>query len=132
MIALTLVLSMLAVVSNMFSSNTKYVSEDGKYISEYNKFAMYFISDIKNNSETYSVTNNEIVFEDGTVYTYKPEPDYGIYRNKVKICSNITFCNFEEIQKIEEKMEKKIIKVNMSIRSSKTFQIENEYVLKYW
>lgn len=132
MIVLVMVISMLAIISDMFFTNTKYLNESGKYVSEYNKFNMYFIEDVKNNKDTYEVTNNEIIFEDGTVYTYKEGPDYGIYRNKVKICNNIAFCNFTKTEKVEENITKNIIGITIAIDSSKSFIVENEYVLRYW
>ncbi len=127
-IILILVISMLSIVSDMFFSNTKYITDSGKYIAEFNKFNMYFIEDVKNNKDTYKVTNNEIIFEDGTIYTYKKAPDNGIYRNKVKICKNISFCQFTTT----EEDEKKLIQVKMVVNSSKHFEVSNEYVLKYW
>lgn len=131
-IVLMLVVSMLSIVSDMFFSNTKYITDSGKYISEFNKFNMYFIEDVKNNKDMYKVNNHEIIFEDGTIYTYKESPDNGIYRNKVKICSNISFCQFTTTKKEEENITKKLIQVKMLINSSKLFEVGNEYVLKYW
>ena len=132
MVVLVMVIAMLAIVSDMFFTNTNYINESGKYISEYNKFNMYFIEDVKNNKDVTGVTENEIVFEDGTTYTYKEGPDYGIYRNKVKICSNIALCKFNKTQKAEDSVTKNIIGVTIAIKSSKSFIIENDYVLKYW
>ena len=131
-IVLTFVVAMLATISDMFFSNTKYITDSGKYISEFNKFNMYFIEDVKNNKNTYEVTDNQIIFEDGTTYTYKTDPDNGIYRNKVKICTNIAFCKFTKSKKEEETITKNIIQVKMVIKSSKLFEVTNEYVLKYW
>lgn len=131
-ITLTLVIAMLASVSDMFFLNTKYITESGKYISEFNKFNMYFIEDVKNNRSTYKISDSEIIFEDGTIYTYKESPDNSIYRNKVKICSNISYCQFTQTEKIEENITKYLIQVKMIIESSKLFEVENEYVLKYW
>lgn len=131
-ILLTLVISMLSVVSNMFYLNRQYIIETGEYISEFNKFNMYFIEDVKNNKDIYKISENEIIFEDGTKYTYISGTDNGIYRNKVKICSNIEKCVFSKEDKVEEKITKKIINVEMSIESSKSFETSNEYVLKYW
>lgn len=131
-IALLLVISMLAAVSDMFFSNTQYITDSGKYIAEFNKFNMYFIEDVKNNKDTYEVTENSVIFEDGTQYTFEKAPDSGIYRNKVKICDNIEFCRFKKTEKTEENIIKNIVEVVMVIDSSKLFEVSNEYVLKYW
>ena len=130
-IVLTLVTAMLATISNMFFSNTKYITENGKYISEFNKFNMYFIEDVKKNKTIDTITNNEIIFEDGTTYTYQGGEDNSIYRNKVKICTNISYCEFTKEEKEEATITKTIIKVNMIVDSSKLFEVSNEYVLKY-
>ena len=44
-IAITMTLSILAVISSAFFSNTNLLKEDTKGMAEYNKFAMYFIED---------------------------------------------------------------------------------------
>lgn len=124
------VVATLSIISQHFYSNTDYITEGGKYISQYNKFNMYFIKDIKNNSDIYSITNNELVFEDGTIYTYS---DGNIYRNKSKICTNIYACVFSQKEEIDNNnFSKQIITVNFAVKGSKIFQAENEYVLKYW
>ncbi len=132
MILLTFAISMLAVISDMFFSNTKYITESGKYISEFNKFNMYFIEDVKNNNNTYEVTNHQIIFEDGTIYTYYEAPDNSIYRNKVKICNNIAYCKFTKTEQKQNNITKNLIQVQMAIKSSKLFEVKNEYVLRYW
>lgn len=131
-ISLTLVISILSIVSKFFYSNTQNIMDKGKYISEFNKFNMYFIEDVKNNKQTYSVTDNEIIFADGTVYTFNGQEDNGIYRNKVKICKNISYCSFSKNEIQVDGIQKNIIKVNIVIEGSKTFSAQNEYVLKYW
>ena len=128
-----IVIIMLSTISSVFFSNTKYLTENSKNMSEYNKFAMFFVEDCKNNSNTYSVTDTQITFEDGTVYTYTNTQDKSIYRNKVKICTNIGYCKFSETEKKEtEKTTKKIINVHMIIEGQKYFEANNEFVLKYW
>lgn len=131
-IVLTIVIATLSIISNFFYSNIDYIKENSKYISEYNKFNMYFIEDVKNNNNTYEVTENQVIFEDGTVYTYKPNSDNSIYRNKVKICKNIAYCKFSKSETITKNTTKNIIQVHMVIKGSNLFETKNEYVLKYW
>ncbi len=129
-IAVLLTVSFLSVVSTHFYSNTKYLMDNGKYASEFNKFNMYFIEDVKNNSAVYSIEKNRIVFEDGTIYTYS---NNSIYKNKVEICKNIEKCEFSEIEeKDDNNFTKKIINVKIAIRGENKFETENNYVLKYW
>lgn len=131
-IVLCIVIAMLSVVSSMFFENTKYLKEDSKNLSEYNKFAMFFIEDCKNNEDVYEVLNDKIIFEDGTIYTYSGSTDKSIYRNKVKICSNIGYCNFSISEKEVNNTTKKIINTYMIVEANKYFEASNEFVLKYW
>lgn len=131
-IVLIIVIGILTTVSNNFYANTKYITDNGKYISEFNKFNMYFIEDVKNNSNIYSITDNEIVFADGTVYNYKSSPDNGIYRNKVKICKNVENCQFTKIEEVVNSVNKIIINVTMILDASEAFETSTDYVLKYW
>lgn len=129
-ILLILVVSTLSIVSTHFYSNTKYLMDNGKYVSEFDKFNMYFIEDVKNNKETYSVDANKIVFEDGTVYTYSEK---SIYRNKVELCRNIENCKFSKLEETDDNnFTKKIINVKLSIAGENKFETEINYVLKYW
>lgn len=133
-ISLTLILSLLAVISQNFYKNSNLITEKGKYISEYNKFNMFFIEDCKNNSDIYSISSDKysLVFQDGTTYTYKPE-DSGIYRNKVKISKTIMLCNFEkEVITDENSFDKNTIKVNVILGEESSFSTTTNYVLKYW
>ncbi len=129
-VLLLAVIGILSIISQHFYSNTSYITEMGKYVSEFDKFNMYFIEDVKNNSELYSVSEKEIIFADGTIYTYSEQ---SIYRNKVEICSNIYNCTFTQKEQVDENnFTKKIVGVKLSIRGSKLFESENDYVLKYW
>lgn len=131
-IALSIVIGVLTNISNNFYANTKYIMDNGKYISEFNKFNMYFIEDVKNNSNIYSITGNEIIFEDGTIYTYKSNPDKAIYRNNVKICRNIESCVFTKTEETVNSINKKIINVSVIFDASELFETSTDYVLKYW
>ena len=131
-VVMCIVIATLGIVSDLFYENTDYLKENSKYVSEYNKFNMYFIEDVKNNKNTYQVTDNEVIFEDGTVYTYKADTDNSIYRNKVKICSNISYCKFSKIQPIIASTMKNVVEVHMVIEDSKLFETKNQYVLRYW
>ena len=100
-------------------------------MADYNKFNAFFLEDVKNNT-TVKIEEEEIVFGNGNVYTYKKldsngEPDNSIYRNKVKICEKVVSCKFERVSEITSK--KTIIRVNMQIDK---FNTSNRYVLKYW
>ena len=129
-VVLLVVIATLSVISTHFYSNTSYITDMGKYIAEFNKFNMYFIEDVKNNSRLYSIVEDKIVFEDGTIYTYS---NNSIYRNKVEICKNIYNCSFSQIEETDSNdFTKQIINVTLSIDGTEMFETENSYVLKYW
>lgn len=133
-IVLTVIISILSLVSQMFFTNIKYVTEKGKYVSEFNKFNMYFIKDVKNNKDVLECKSNKIILEDGTIYTYNSEEN-SIYRNKVKICNNISNCAFSISDTNKDEtggITKKIVTVEMLIKGSKNLKSTNEYVLRYW
>jgi len=132
MIVLVLTIGILANISGNFYKNKDYILNNGKYISEFNKFNMYFIEDVKNNSSIYSISNNEIIFADGTVYTYKANPDKAIYRNKVQICKNIEYCEFTNREEVVDTVTKNIIKVKMMFNATELFETSTDYVLRYW
>ena len=97
-IVLMIVLSILSVISKMFFNNLNYVTDMGKYISEFNKFNMYFIDDVKKNSDILKINkdNTQIIFQDGKIYTFV---DNSIYRNNIKIMIQIK----EKIKKNSKK-----------------------------
>lgn len=129
-ILLTLVLGFLSIVTNSFNRNLEYLGKLGKNMPSFNKFNMYFIEDVKNNKEVYSVLADKIIFADGTVYTYSNE---NIYRNKVKICENIPNISFGYREDTDlNDFTKKIITVEMTLNGIDIVTVENEYVLKYW
>lgn len=134
-IGLCITLGILSVVTNMFYKNTDYLINNSKNVSEYNKFAMYFIEDVKKN-KTAQITENkdgkEIIFEDGTTYTYVTNSDFSIYRNKVKICNRIGFCKFTKREETVNDVKKTIINVHIAIKANGIFETTNDFVLKYW
>jgi len=129
-ILIIVVISILSFVSKYFYSNTSYITDMGKYAAEFNKFNMYFIEDIKNNTNIYSIEDAKIVFEDGTIYTYS---NGSIYRNKVQICRNIYNCVFSKTEQTDgNNFTKQIVNVKFKVEGSENFETENDYVLKYW
>lgn len=133
-IVLTIIISILALVSQMFFTNIKYITEKGKYVSEFNKFNMYFIRDVKKNKDVLECKSDKIILEDGTIYTYNINEN-SIYRNKVKICNNISNCTFSLADTNPSEtggITKKIITVEMLIKGTKNLKTTNEYVLRYW
>ena len=130
LILLIFVITILSIVSSYFYTNLDKVGDMGKNMAYFNKFNMYFIEDIKNNTEVYSTENNKLILGDGTIYTFT---ENSIYRNKNKICENIESLTFTQREEVDENdFEKIVINVQMTISGSQIFEMENDYVLNYW
>lgn len=136
-ILFSVVMGLLATLSNYIYNNLHYVNDASIDISEFNKFNMYFIEDVKSNKQVeISKTTNEegkkvlqIVFEDGDSYNYIEE-EKSIYKNKQKIAKNIEKFTAQSL-KIEDKT---CISVNIKIGAKEETNYSNDlnYVLKYW
>lgn len=131
-IVLTILVSGLSLLSGFFFSNMSLIKDQDQYAPEFNKFAMFFIGDVKNNKSA-TVTDTQVVFEDGTKYEYK-ESEKAIYRNDKKIAKKIQSIKFTsptEGYKVGN-TTKQTITVDMSIGGKKTFNDSIEFTLKYW
>lgn len=130
-IVLTIVVSILALISRSFFSNMSYVKDQATYAPEFNKFNMFFIQDIKNNT-TATVNGNEIQFADGTRYTFNADQKE-IYRNDKRIAKNVQVVIFTSRTETVRSTTKNIINVNMAIGNTNAlFNKSIDYVLKYW
>ncbi len=135
----SIIMSLLAALSNYIYKNIGYVNDNSIDISEFNKFNMYFIEDIKTNkqAEIKETVNEEgkeilqITFEDGDTYRYV-KSEKTIYKNKQKIAKDIIDFNAEQFNNSEKR--KKYIEVNIKIGSNDeaNYKKKIEYVLKYW
>lgn len=128
----TIVISMIAMVSSFFFSNMNLVKDQDQYAVEFNKFNMFFINDIKNNTKA-QVQANKIILEDETTYEYKQD-EKKIYRNNVEIAKQINSANFTASTYAvpNTSTTKNLITVQMSIGENTNFSKTIEYVLKYW
>ena len=94
-IALTIVVAMVSVISTYFYTNMNSSIETINPLSEYTKFNSFF-SDEANfrNIQVLECKENYIVFNNNVQYTFIPE-NKAIYRNKIKICREVENCTFE-------------------------------------
>lgn len=136
-IIFTTIIGLLANLSSYIYGNIKYINDNSIDISEFNKFNMYFIKDVKTNSQAIVKENSdgnegsEIIFEDGNIYKYIKN-EKTIYKNKQKIAENIQNFSAEIIDNQDN--SKKYIKIYIKIGAEEETNYENEinYVLKYW
>ena len=47
----SVILAIMALISNYFFRNIEQIKDSPRYIVEFNKFSMFFIADVKNNTE---------------------------------------------------------------------------------
>ena len=98
-IIFSIVIILLANLSSYIYSNLKNINDRSVDVSEINKFNMYFIEDVKTNSQaeirTLTDSNTmQIVFQDGDIYSYVIN-EKSIYKNEQKIARNIEAFNAE-------------------------------------
>ncbi len=133
-IVLMAALGILATVSTFFYNNVVLVKDSAKYASEFDKFNASMVGDVKENKQVKVDTiNKTITFENGVTYIYKPE-DRGIYREKVKIATNVDSFSVYQKTITVNNVDKQIISVNIIIgNSTKTLISKSiDYTLKYW
>ena len=110
-LVMSIIVGVMATITTFFYKNTKDVLIDIDPITEYTAFSSYFSEEVNHlNIKILECNSNYVAFSNGVQYTYIPE-NKGIYRNKVKICSNIDTCTFFE----NIKNGKEIIEVNFKV-----------------
>ena len=133
-LVMTIVVGIMAGVSNFFYDNLWVVKDGAKYAGEFDKLNSNLIVDVKANKHV--VANNidkTIIFEDGTTYKYN-EQDEGIYRGKNKIAANVKAFSVSNKTNIINNVEKDILTIKVIIGNSSKNLINKQidYTLKYW
>ena len=130
MAVFTIIIGIVTTISSHFYKNVGQVSEAPQYIAEFNEFSMFFIADVKNNTEITSATGSTIVFGDGTKYEYK---NNSIYRNNEKIVKNVKQFTFTASDYTKDDFTKKIVNVTAEFgKNNETITRNIDFVLKYW
>lgn len=94
-IVLAIVIGVMAIISTFFYKNVSDDKFNVNPLTQYTAFNSYFSEEVNHeNIKILECKENYIVFDNGVQYSYIPE-NKGIYRNKVKIASNIEKCTFE-------------------------------------
>lgn len=125
-----IILTIMATISSYFYGNVNKIKDSHKYISEYNKFSMFFVIDVKRNTDITSLTSNRLEFADGTVYIYK---NNAIYRDDVIITKYVKSFAFTQSNYTVDNFNKTIINVNTTLGNDNEQIVRNiDFVLKYW
>ena len=129
-IVFVIIIAIMANISNYFYSNIGEIKDSPKYVAEFNKFSMFFIADVKRNTEIFTISEDSLQFADGTKYEYR---DNSIYRNNEEISKYVKSFSFEKKPYVINSFSKTLINV------SSTFGTDNEqitrnidFVLRYW
>ena len=133
-ITMLIIIGIVAFVSQFFYDNIGTVKDSAKYAGEFDKINSNLIVDVKANKQvTTNSGSNDIVFEDGTVYTYNSE-DNGVYRGKNKIAINVKFFSASSKTINVNGVQKEILTVKVIIGNSSKNLINKQidYTLKYW
>ncbi len=129
-IVFTVIIAIMTTITNYLYRNIGAVKETPSFVAEYNKFCMFFIADVKNNSSIRTITDQTIEFEDGTVYEFKSNK---MYRNDKLIARYINDVQFTGSQQVVNGVTKNIINVNMDMGTGRENLNRNtDFVLKYW
>lgn len=130
MVVFTIIIGMVTTISSHFYKNVGQIKEAPQCIAEFNKFSMFFIVDVKKNTEIISISNSRIQFGDGTTYVYENNK---IYRNTEPIAKNVQQFSFTSSEYTENNFTKKIINVNAKFgKNNETITRNIDFVLRYW
>lgn len=131
-------LGLLATLSSFIYGNINSINSDSISSEEFNKFNINFLKDVKEYTDAEVYTGNDLVTisfgtSNKTVYTYKSS-DKAIYKNKVKIATNIL--NFQATKQTDTAHKNKKV-INVTIETGRNAEKPNftktiGYVLKYW
>ena len=69
-IVFVIIIAIMANISNYFYSNIGGIKDSPKYVAEFNKFSMFFIADVKRNTEIVTISEDSLQLADGTKYVY--------------------------------------------------------------
>lgn len=126
-IAMLITVTIVTIVTSYFYQNIDIEPERYTYFSEFTKVETYFAEEInREENRILEVNNNSnqkyVAFASGNQYTYISQNN-AIYKNNVKIASDISECEFTETVK----NGKEAIKVKVKIQDKEK---ELEYVLR--
>lgn len=93
-IIMTIVVAVISMISSYFYTNTSSLLGNMNTLTQYTKFNSFFAEEInKENIKVLECKSNYIVFDNGVQFTYIAQNN-GIYKDKVKITSNVEDCEF--------------------------------------
>lgn len=123
-IAMLIIVTMISVISTYFYTNIQSTSSMIEPLTQYTKFNSFFSEEVNHsNIKVLECQDSYIVFDNDIQYTFSQE-NKGIYKNTVKICTNVESCTFS----YEIKNGKNVVIVTLQIGTAEARTIE--YTLK--
>ena len=127
-LAITIIIGVISTITISFYNNTKSIqsnTDKGSYLTRLNHYMSsdinkYDTATISDSNKTLTLTN-----KDGDSVTYRMLGD-GIYRNKVKICSEVQNTSNFTVDNVYDKS--KVI-IELKIGNTETMEKTIEYVL---
>lgn len=125
-----IIIGIITTISSHFYKNVRQIQEAPQYVAEFNKFSMFFVADVKNNSDIISISTTDLEFGDGTKYAYRGN---NIYRNDERIAKYVKQFSFTRSDYTQNNFTKKIVNVTAQFgQNSDTITRNIDFVLKYW
>ena len=129
-IVFVIIIAIMANISNYFYSNIGGIKDSPKYVAEFNKFSMFFIADVKRNTEIVTISEDSLQLADGTKYEYR---DNSIYRNNEEISKYVKSFSFEKKPYVINSFSKTLINVSSTFGTDREQITRNiDLVLRYW
>ena len=122
-VVMLVLVGIVGTITGFFYSSTGNLEESAGALGEFNKFNTYFLDEVKKvGNEIQNITQTSITFTSGTSFTFL---DGGLYKDKVKIASNVKEFTLDTYKQ----EEKTVIKVYIKI--GEDFAKTIEYVMAY-
>lgn len=129
-IAMVMIVTLISVITGYFYKNVDINNETYDTSQQYTRFNSFFSDEInRNNNKIVEIGNSEgqeyIVFSSGNQYTFIAE-NKSIYKNNVKIATNIQTCSFtSNIVNGKETIKVKIGIGKNKIETNTTYTLNN-------
>lgn len=125
-----IIIGIVTTISSHFYKNVGQIKEAPQYITEFNKFSMFFVADVKSNTDIMEISSSNLKLGDGTTYSYSNEK---LYRNDQEIAKYVKQFSFTSSDYIVNTVTKKIVNVTAEFgRGNETITRNIDFVLKYW
>lgn len=127
-----IIIGLMASLRGFFFNNVSILQNSARYADSFDNFNSNFVKDVKSSKHAV-IDGNTIIFDNGAVYNYNQD-DKGVYRNKIKIATNVNEFSATNKTIIVKGTTKELVVIKIGIGDSQdmTFYKNISYTLKYW